>query len=146
LVLQRFAQKLDGHFGVAPLLNQHVQNFSFVVDRPLQPHALAVDVHRHFVEMPSARASRSNAPKIEGKQATEFQNPGPDRLIVRLNSALGKHFLDVAQAQGEAEVQPNRVPNDVRRESVPLEGDCLHGFLRRRAQFAALPGESLGFA
>ena len=39
---------------------------------------------------------------------------------------LGKHFLDVTIAQGEAQTKPNRVLNHGRREAVPAIRDRKH--------------------
>ena len=48
-------------------------------------------------------------------------DPARDRLITDLNSTLGQHFFDVAQAQCEPEIQPDRMFDHVRRDSVALE-------------------------
>ena len=46
---------------------------------------------------------------------------------VRNDSALGEQILDVAQTQREAEIQPDRLPNDRGREAVAVVADLLHG-------------------
>jgi hypothetical protein len=51
----------------------------------------------------------------------ELQHPTPDRFIGDIQPALGEQILDVAEAEGEAKVQPYRMPDDVRRELVASE-------------------------
>ena len=50
-----------------------------------------------------------------------------DCLVAGLDPSLGQHFVNIAKAQGEAEIEPNGLSDDIRREPVPFERDCLHG-------------------
>ena len=102
-------------------------NFAFVINRSPQPHALAVDFYGHFIQVPSSRWIGSGSSKILGEEAAEFQGPTTDCLVADVDAALGQHFLDIAKAEGEPEVEPDGLPNDVGREPVALERDCLHG-------------------
>lgn len=43
------------------------------------------------------------------KHRAEFEHPTPDRLIGEVKPALGKQVLHIAIAQGEPEIQPDRV-------------------------------------
>ena len=57
-----------------------------------------------------------------GEQGSELVAPQPHRLVACLDSTLGEQGLDVAVAEVEAMVEPPRVLDDGRRESVPLIG------------------------
>ena len=59
--------------------------------------------------------------KLPGEQRPELQHPTPDRFIRDIQPPLGEQILDVAEAEGEAKVQPYRMPDDVRRELVASE-------------------------
>jgi hypothetical protein len=48
--------------------------------------------------------------------------------VVGLDPALGEQFLDVAVAQGEAEIQPDRVLDDLRREAMAAIAEQSHGY------------------
>jgi hypothetical protein len=48
--------------------------------------------------------------------------PAPDRLVSRFDPPLKERIFDVAVAEVEAMVDPDRVPDDGRRETVPLLG------------------------
>ena len=63
----------------------------------------------------------TSATKFLGEQRAEPQHPSPDRLVGEVQAALGEQILDVAEAQGEARVQPHSVSDDVRRELVASE-------------------------
>src|SRR6266481_2395174 len=56
----------------------------------------------------------------------EFQNPAPHRFIGNLQAALGEELLDVAVAQGEPEIKPDRVLDDRRREAMSAVGELIH--------------------
>lgn len=45
-------------------------------------------------------------------------HPTADRFIGQVEPAFGKQFLDVAIAQGEADIEPNCMLDDGRREAV----------------------------
>ena len=63
----------------------------------------------------------TSAAKFPGEQRPELQDPSPDCLIGDIQPALGQQILDIAEAEGEARVQPHRMPDDVRRELVTSE-------------------------
>jgi len=54
LVLQQFPMQSKGCDLVAALLDQHVQNLSFVVYGAPKEHPLAADFDDHFVQMPAS--------------------------------------------------------------------------------------------
>jgi hypothetical protein len=60
-----------------------------------------------------------------GVHATEFQSPAPDRLIGDIEPALGQDFLDVSTAQGEPDVEPNGMSNDLGWEVMTAVRDGL---------------------
>jgi hypothetical protein len=53
-------------------------------------------------------------------------HPTPNRLVRHRNSTLGQQIFDVAQAECEPEVEPNRLLNDLGRESIPSVADLVH--------------------
>jgi hypothetical protein len=52
LVLEKFPEQLQCRGFVSPLLHQHVQDLTFLVDGPPHEHAFAVDAHDHLVQVP----------------------------------------------------------------------------------------------
>ena len=61
---------------------------------------------------------------------SELDRPTADGLIGDLNPALGQQLFDVAEAEREAEIEPDRMAYDVRPKSVSFEGQGIHCFLR----------------
>ena len=52
------------------------------------------------------QVGRDVAAKLLGEQRPELQHPSPDCLIGDIQPALGQQILDIAEAEGEAKVQP----------------------------------------
>jgi hypothetical protein len=123
LVLEQFAQQPQRCAGIAAFLNQNVQHFAFVINGSPKPHPFAANLHNHFVQMPAARWLGPGSPQILSEVATKFQTPTSDGLVANVDPALGQHLLDIAKAQGEPEIKPNRLADDVRRKPVPFEAD-----------------------
>src|SRR4051812_691146 len=91
--------------------------------RPPQVHPPAGDLHDHRVEMPdTGRWSAASAQTSDDRRA-EARDPGPDRLVGHCDAALGEEFLDVTQAEGNAEIQPDRVLDDgLRQPNAAVRG------------------------
>src|SRR5208337_1916647 len=53
-------------------------------------------------------------------------HPTPNRLVRHRHSAFRQQIFDVAQAQGEPEVKPYRLLNDLRRETIPAVAELVH--------------------
>src|SRR3954451_13606788 len=64
-----------------------------------------------------ARARQPTADLI-GERLAELERPLPHALVADDDAARGQHLLDHAQAEREAEVQPYRLVDHLRRETV----------------------------
>src|SRR5208337_2707729 len=53
-------------------------------------------------------------------------HPTPNSLVRHRHSAFRQQILDVTQAEGEPEVEPYRLLNDLGRESIPAVADLVH--------------------
>src|SRR5271157_5149431 len=53
-------------------------------------------------------------------------HPTPNRLIRHRHSAFRQQIFDVTQAEGEPEVEPYCLVNDLGRETIPAVADFLH--------------------
>ena len=83
-----------------------------MVDGTPQIHPLAGDPHHHLVEMPAVARPKATLAQPARDRGTEFQHPAPHRFVGDVQSTLCEEFLDVAVAQGEAEIKPDRVLDD----------------------------------
>jgi hypothetical protein len=146
LVLEQFSEQFQRRMFVPSALDQHVQHLALVIDRAPQEHLPPADPHHHLIEMPSTRWRRPTPAQVGRDQRTELQRPAADRLVADLDPALGQQLLDVPQAQGEAEIQPHRIADHVRRELMTLERDRTHEPSPAQAAPWAQTGEKLASA
>jgi hypothetical protein len=93
-----------------------------MIDGAPQVHPFASNPDYHLVEVPSVARAWAAPPQLSCDPGPEFQHPAPHRLIGNLQAALGEKFLNVAVAQCEPEIKPDRVFDDRRREAVPAIG------------------------
>jgi hypothetical protein len=109
-VLEQFPQKLQSSVFVPTLLHQHIEDFAFIVHGAPEPHLLSADRDIHLVQMPPAGRSATAPAQVGGNQRSELQRPASDRLVADLASSLSQQLLDVAKAQREPVVEPDRLP------------------------------------
>jgi hypothetical protein len=65
--------------------------------------------------MPSLARPRATPTQPSRDRVTEFQHPAPHRFVGDVETSFGQQFLDVAVAQGKAQIQPDRVLDDLGR-------------------------------
>lgn len=122
LVLEQFSQQFQCCCLVAALLHEDVEDLAFLIHRPPHEHANTIDAHDHFIEMPDAVGRLAALADVGGDRRTELVGPASYGLICDVDPAFGEHFFDVAQARGEAEIEPHRKADRVGRKPVALEG------------------------
>ena len=57
---------------------------------------------------------------------TELQHPAPHRFVGDVEPSFGQQFLDIAIAQGEEEIQPDRVLDDLGRKAMTAVAERSH--------------------
>ena len=96
-----------------------------------RPHARGTSAcrnpHHHLVQMPSIARPRAMPAQPPGDHKPELQHPAPHRFIGDLKPTFGEQLFDVSVAQGEAEIQPNRVLDNLRRKAVAAIGEQKNG-------------------
>jgi len=108
--------------------------------RPAQPHGGAPRLER--------TSSRIQPPRprcltvVAFLRTTVSLNPTPDRRVIRLQTAPGEQFFDIAQRERVAQIPAHRTKNQLRRRLPPLEdyrsGCVLHDRLSLPANPAKL--------
>jgi len=93
-----------------------------VVDSPPEVHPLAGNPNYHLVEVSASARPRTVTEEPPRDHRSEFQHLTPDRLIRDVKPTLGQQFLDIAIAQGEAQIEPDRMLDDHRRKAVAAVG------------------------
>src|ERR1700693_2868899 len=118
LLLQEFSHQLERRLAVSPWLNEDVQDLAFAVHGAPDVQLSAVDGDEHFVEMPPPVRPRPSSSQLVRNDPAELQSPAADRLVGHIDATLGKHILDVAVAQSEAEIEPDGLLDDDARKAA----------------------------
>ena len=74
LLLEQLAHQPQRRPGVAPALNQHVEDLALVVDGTPEVHPLAGDPHHHLVKMPAVARSMAMLAQPSRDRGTELQH------------------------------------------------------------------------
>ena len=118
LLFEQLAQQALGRLLVAPALDQNIEHIARLVDRPPLPVLPAGNGDHHLVKMPFVTAPRGPRPGGVGDLAAELETPLPHRLVADDDAADGQHLFHHAQAERKAEVQPDRVADDLSGKAV----------------------------
>ena len=125
LPLQQTLQQAFGRLGVAPRLDDLIEDLAILIDGPPQPVLLAGNADHDLVQVPDVTRAWRLAPEPAGVRWPELHRPAPHSLVGYDDAMLEQHFLDQAQAQREAEVQPDSMSDDLRWKAVALVADGL---------------------
>src|SRR5271166_2681008 len=123
---QELAHQFQRSVLVSLRLDQHVEDLALGVDGPPEVDHSAVDFQIDLVEMPSRMRLQATLSQVGRDHRSEMVHPTPNRLVRHRHSALRQQILDVTQAEGEPEVEPYRLVNDLGRESIPAVADLVH--------------------
>ncbi len=126
LLLEQLAHQPQRRPGVASTLNQHVENLALMVDGAPQIHPLAGDANHHLVQMPAIARPRATLAQPSRDRGTELQHPAPHRFIGDVEPSVGQQLLDIAVGQGEPEIKPDRVLDDLGREAMAAVAERSH--------------------
>jgi hypothetical protein len=86
-------------------LDQNIQNVAILINCSPQIVNAAIDLEEHFIKMPLVPRSRRFSAQVVRINLAELEAPFSDRLIGESDTAHRQHFFNIAEAQGEAEVQ-----------------------------------------
>src|SRR5216683_2456154 len=124
--LQQLAHELHRGMLVPFRLDQHIEDLALGVDGAPQVDHAAIDLEIDLIQMPARVGFRSASTQVRCDHRPEVVYPAPNGFVGDGNAAFCQQVFDVAQAQGEAEVEPDRLLNDRWRESVATVADSLH--------------------
>ena len=110
-------------------LEQDVDDLAVLVDGPPEVLTLATKRHEEFVEMPRVADHPGKVSEPLGVREAEGLAPVPNGFVRDGGAAMREEVFDVAEAQGEAVVEPDGVADDGGRKSVPRIADEVVGHL-----------------
>jgi hypothetical protein len=112
MLSHRYLEEFQCFLLVARLCDVAFQRLTLVIDGAPEVVPLAVDLHKHFVEMPlsTARLHPLNPalPDPRSEHRAKSIPPEPDSLLADLNSALVQQVLHVTPRLREPDVQLHR--------------------------------------
>ena len=126
LLLEQLVHQPQRRPGIASTLNQHVENLALMVDGTPEIHSFAGDAHHHLVEMPAIARPRATPTQPSRDPRTELQHPAPHRFVGDVEPSFGQELLDIAIAQSEAEIEPDRVLDDLGRKAMAEVAERSH--------------------
>src|SRR5229473_138353 len=124
--LQQLAHELQRSMLVPFRLDQHIEDLALGVDGAPQVDHSAIDLEIDLIQMPARVRFRSASTQVRCDHRPEVVYPVPNGLVGHRNAAFCQQVFDVAQAQGEPEVEPDRLLNDLGWEPVAAVADALH--------------------
>src|SRR6516225_9719654 len=74
----------------------------------------------------SDRSPRATLAQPSRDRGAELQHPSAHRFVGDIEPAFGQQFLDIAVAQGESEIEPDRVLDDLGREAMAAVAERSH--------------------
>jgi hypothetical protein len=101
-------------------LDQNIQKVAILINGSPQIVNAAIDLKEHFIKMPLVPRPRRFSSLVVSINLAELEAPFSDRLIAESDTAHREHLFNIAEAQGEAEVQPNGMTDDLGRESMTM--------------------------
>ncbi len=98
------------------------------------------ELRRPFVEMPNGMRLRPAFAKIGRNLGSKMVHPAAHRLIGNHDPAFRQQIFDVAEAQREPNIEPDRVLDDFGRKAIAAIADCDHlGWYGYRSVTASPP-------
>ena len=103
---------------VATALNQDVQHHPGLVDRAPQPVLHACDRQHNLVQAPFVSSRGQPAANLVRERLAELQRPLAHGFMTNNDAMRGQRFIRHAQAEREAEVEPDGVADDLGRTAI----------------------------
>ena len=110
---------------ISARLHEDIEHVAILIHRSPEVLPAAVERHEEFVEMPRVTLLPAPVPQRASVDRAERQAPLTDRLVGDGDAPLGQQAFDVPEAERESVIQPHRVADDLRRESVAAVARCL---------------------
>jgi len=140
IFLQQLAHQFKRRPFVPPSLDQHVEDLALGVDGAPQIDHPAIDFQIDFVQVPRRMGFGSAFAQVRCDHRPEMVHPAPDGLIGDHDPAFRQQIFDVAEAQREPNIEPDRVLDDFGRKAIAAIADFDHrGWYGYRSVTASPP-------
>ena len=120
------AEQAFGRYGIPQCRQQEVYRSTGGIDGPIEVTPTALDSNICLINSPGSVGRLKMTPQSLFQFGTVSLHPTPDRRVIRLKTALGEQFFDIAERERVAKIPAHRTKNQLRRRLPPLE-DCRSG-------------------
>ena len=120
LGFQQSPKESDGCSPIPVRLHEDVQDVTVLIHGAPQVLLATLDSDEHLVEMPGVSHPTAPAPQLPDVDRTEPLAPRPNRLVGDRHASLREEIFGIAEAEVEPMVEPDRVADDVGRESISV--------------------------
>jgi hypothetical protein len=107
-----------GGFLVSVACDHDIEDVTILVHRSPKIMTFAVDRDERLVHVPDVTEPALLPPQGPRMRGSKLPAPGSNRFVRHRNTTLGEKILDIAKAQRQPMVQPNRVADDFGRKAV----------------------------
>src|SRR5262249_33930028 len=118
--LQEFAERLLGSSLVSFALDQNIHHVTVLIDSTPQIVNASIDFEEYFIKMPLVSGPRRFSAQVVSIGLTELKAPFSDSLIAESDTAHREHLFNIAEAQGEAEIQSYGMTDDLGRKAMAM--------------------------
>jgi hypothetical protein len=110
-------------------LDQNVDHVAVQIHGAPQISLLAVNSNEDLIQVPVVTQPSLSSLQFPSIIETEFLTPLPDGFIGHDDAALGEKILDIPETQAETMISPDRIADDLGRETIPgvTRAIALHG-------------------
>jgi hypothetical protein len=124
--LQKLARQFHSSGLVSLRLHEHVEDFALGVDGSPQIDHAARDFQIHLIQVPGPARLGDASAQVRSNCGSKIIHPAPNALTRNHNPALRQQVFYIAKAQGESEVEPNRLLDDLLWEAISVIADFPH--------------------
>ena len=105
-------------FRITARLDEDIEYITILIYRVPEVLAFALYLYENLVQVPRVTETTLSTLQSPSVFRSELDAPKSDRFIGNGDAALSQQVLDIAKAQAESVVQPDRVADDFRRKSI----------------------------
>ena len=123
VTLDQALQELFRRPLVALGLQDFIQHGPVLVRSPPKPVHPFGNLQADLVQMPDITRTRLPAAQTSSDLRTKLDHPPPEGFVCNVGPLIERHFLDFAQAEIEADAEPDRLADNLSWETVALIAD-----------------------
>ena len=120
IFLQKLAHEFQRRPLVPPALDQHIEDLAIGVHSAPEVDQATIDLEIDFVQMPGRMGFGSSFAQVRSDHRSEMVHPAPNCFIRDCDAAFRQQIFDIAKAQGEPQIEPDRLLDDFSRETGTL--------------------------